>query len=139
MNPSIFYFLEGLVNSSFPTTLVVDIVGSCYLLETLVTQVTLNQPLSHSSPLAHASGNILASFFPHMHMTSVLLGHPIGQISSNQVIHTTMVTQVTHPPSHTSDISTPYIGGQSSIGSQPSARGKPLVAEKCLLEGNLHG
>jgi hypothetical protein len=68
MDPLIFGFLEGLGNSYFSTTPVVDTVGAYSLLETSVTQVTLTQPLSHSSPLAHDSGNIIASFFPHMHM-----------------------------------------------------------------------
>jgi hypothetical protein len=135
MNPPIFGFPEGLGNSYFSTTPVVDTVGAYSLLETSVTQVTLTQPLTHSSPLAHESGNIPASFFPHMHMPSALLGRPIGQMANSQVIHTTMVTQATQPPSHTSQISTPYIGGQSSMGGQPSTGGKPSVAGKLFTRG----
>jgi hypothetical protein len=135
MNPPIFGFPEGLGNSSFSTTPVVDVVGAYSLPETSVTQVTLTQPLTHSSPLAPESGNIPASFFPHMHTPSALLGHPIGQMASSQVVHTTMVTQATQPPSHTSHISTPYIGGQSSMGGQPSAGGKPSAAGKLFTGG----
>jgi hypothetical protein len=102
MNPLIFYFPEGLGNSSFSTILVVSNIGAYYLPETLVTQVTLTQPLSHSSPLSHESSNIPASFFPHMHMPSVLLGRPIGRMDKSQVVHTTMLTQATQPPYHTS-------------------------------------
>jgi hypothetical protein len=105
----------------------------------LVTQVTPTQPLAHSSPLSHESGNIPTSFFPHMHTPSALLGRPIGQMVNSQVIHTTMVTQDTQPPYHTSKISTPYIGGQYSMGGQPSAGGKPSVAGKIFTGGNLHG
>jgi len=57
-----------------------------------------------------------------MHTPSALIVHSIGHMDSSKFIHTTMVTQVTHPPSHTSQISTPYIGGQSSMGGQPSTR-----------------
>jgi hypothetical protein len=137
--PTSFGFPEGLGNLSFSTTPVVDIVGASSLLKTSVTQVTLTQPLAHTSPFTHGSGNILASLFPHMHTPSALLGHSISQMVDSQVIHTTMVTQATQPPSHTSQISTPYIGGQSSMGGQPSAGGKPSVAGKFLLGGNLRG
>jgi hypothetical protein len=92
MNPPIFGFPEGLGNSYFSTTLVVDIVGSYPLPETSVTQVSLTQPLLHSSPLSPESGNIPASFVPHMHMPSALLGHPIGQMADNQVVYTIEVT-----------------------------------------------
>jgi hypothetical protein len=136
MNPLIFCFHEGLGNSYFSTNPIVDIVGAHSLLETTVTQVTLTQPLVHSFPLAHESGNILASFFPHMHTPSDLLGHHIGQMANSQVIHTTMVTQATQNPSHTSQINTPYIGGQSSMGGQPSFGGKPLVAGKIVTRVN---
>jgi hypothetical protein len=139
MNPSSFGFPEGLGNLYFSTTHVVDTIGASYLLETSVTQVTPTQPLMHTSPFAHGSGNILASLFPHMHTPSALLGHSIGQMANSQVIHTTMVTQATQPPYHTSHISTPYIGGQSSMGGQPLAGGKPSVTGKILLGGNLHG
>jgi hypothetical protein len=67
MNLSYFGFPEGLGNLSFSTTPVVDIVGAS-LSETLVTQVTLTQPLSHSSPFAHESGNIPCfTIFAHAH------------------------------------------------------------------------
>jgi len=48
----------------------------------------------------------------------------------NQVIHTTTITQVPHPPYHTYYINTPYIGGQSSMGGKPSAGGKPSIVGK---------
>ena len=92
MNPPILGFPEGLRNSYFSTTLVVDATGSYTLPETSMTQVTLNQPIMHSSPLALESGNIPASFFTHMHTRSSLLGRPIGQMASSQVVHTTKVT-----------------------------------------------
>jgi hypothetical protein len=139
MNPPIFGFLEGLGNSSFSTTPIVDAAGAYSLPETLVTQVTLTQPLTHSSPLAHESGNIPVSFFPHMHTTSDLLGHPIGQMANSLAIHTTMVTQATQPPSHTSYISTPYIGGQSSMGANLQLGGNLQLQRNFLLGGNLHG
>jgi hypothetical protein len=113
MNLPIF---EGLGNSSLSTTPIVDIARAYSLLETSVAQVSLTQPLSHSSPHAPESDNIPSSFFPHMHMPSSLLGHPIGQMDRSQVVHTTTVTQATQTPYHTSHISTPYIGGQSSMG-----------------------
>ena len=100
-----------------------------------MTQVTLTQPLVHSFPLAHESGNIPASFFPHMHMPSDLLGHPIDRIANIQVIHMTMFTQVTQPTFQPSHMSTPYIGGESSMGGQPSAGGKPSVAGKLFTGG----
>jgi len=62
-----------------------------------------------------------------MHTPSYLIGHPIGQMDNIQVVHTTMVTQDTHPPYHTSQISTPYIGGQPSI---PSTTGKVFTRGK---------
>jgi hypothetical protein len=139
VNPSSFGFPEGLGNLSFSTTPVVDTVGASSLPETSVTQVTLTQPLAHTSSFAHGSGNIPASLFPHMHTPSALLGHSIGQMANSQVIHTTMVTQATQPPSQPSQISTPYIGGQSSMGGQPSAGGKPSAAGKLFTGGNLHG
>jgi hypothetical protein len=43
------------------------------------------------------------------------------------------------PPSHTSHISTPYIGGQFSMGVQYLAQGKRLVAREIFTGGNLHG
>jgi hypothetical protein len=135
MNPSSFGFPEGLGNSSFSTTHVVDTVGASSLPENIIDPGNPTQPLAHSSPFAHESGNIPASLFPHMHTPSALLGHSIGQMVSSQVIHTTMVTQDTQPPSHTSHISTPYIGGQSSMGGQPSAGGKPSVAGKLFTGG----
>jgi hypothetical protein len=125
MNPSIFSFSEGLGNSSFSTNLVVDTVGDSSLPKTLVTQVTQIQPLAHSSPFAHESGHIPTSLFPHMHTPSALLGCSIGRMAIGKVVHTTMVTQVTQPPFNTSQISTPYIGGKSSLGGQPSTGGKP--------------
>jgi len=119
MNPSYFGFTEGLGKSYFSTTLVVYNDGASSLLKTLVTQVTSTQPLAHTSSFAHESGNILASLFPHMHKPSSLLGLPIGHMISSQVLHTTIVTQSTHLPYHTSHIITPYIGGQYSMGGQP--------------------
>jgi hypothetical protein len=135
MNPPIFGFPEGLGNSSFSKAPIVDFVGAYSLLETSVTQMTLTQPLTHSYPLAPKSGNIPASFFPHMHTPSALLGHPIGKISNSQVIHTSTITQYAQPPSHTSQISTPYIGGQSSMGGQPSTRGQPSPARRIFIGG----
>jgi hypothetical protein len=61
---------------------------------------------------------------------------PSVRWSDSQVIHTTMVTQATHPPSQTLQMSTPYIGGQSSMGGQPLAGGKPSAGGK-FLGGNL--
>jgi hypothetical protein len=113
MNPLIFYFPKGLGNSYFSTTPIVYTTSAYYLSETKVTQVTLTQPLVHSFPLAHESGNIPASFFPHMHTPSALPSHPIVQMDNYQVIHTTTVTQATQTPSHKSQISTPYLGAQS--------------------------
>jgi hypothetical protein len=72
-------------------------------------------------------GNILASLVPHMHTPSALLGHSIGQMANSQVIHTTPITQATHPTSPTLQMgssSIPFIGGQSSIGGQPFTGGK---------------
>jgi hypothetical protein len=46
-----------------------------------------------------------------------------------------MVTQATHPPSQPSQMSTPYIGGQSSMGGQPLAGGKPSVGGKIFTGG----
>jgi hypothetical protein len=101
-NPSSFGFPEGLGNSYFSTTHVVDIVGASSLPEISLTQLTLNRPLVHSSPFSHESGNILASLFLHIHTPSSLLGRSISQMVSIQVINTTMISQDTQPPSHTS-------------------------------------
>jgi hypothetical protein len=79
---------------------------------------------------AHGSCPIPSSLFPHMHKPSALLGHSISKISSNQVIHTTTVTQATQPPYQPSHISTHYIRGKYSMGEQPSARGKPSIEGK---------
>jgi hypothetical protein len=98
MNPSSFGFPEGLEKSYFSTTLVVDIVGASYLLETSMNQVTLTQPLVRTSSISHASSSIPSLLFTHMHTPSALLGHSIGQMASNQVIYTTMITQATQPP-----------------------------------------
>jgi hypothetical protein len=128
MNPPIFVFPKGFRNSSFSITIVVDTLSTYTLPETSMTQVTLTQPLVNSSPFTHESGHIPASLFPHMHTPISILGHSIGQMVSSQVIQTTTVAQATHPPYHTLHISTPYIGGQSSIRGQSSAWGKPSVA-----------
>jgi hypothetical protein len=105
-----------------------------------MTQVSLTQPLAYSSTPILKSSNILASLFQHMHTPSDLLGRPIGQMESSQVIHTTKVTQATQPPYHTSYISTTYIGGQSSMGGQPSVGGNLHLQGNFLLGGNnLHG
>ena len=80
-----------------------------------MTQVTLTQPLANTSPFIHGSGNILASHFTHMHMPSALLGHTIDHMANNYVIHTTMVKKTTHSPTQLSYMSTPNIGGQSSM------------------------
>jgi hypothetical protein len=132
MKPPIFGFPKGLGNSFFSSTPVVHIVGVYSLPETLV---TLTQPLTHSSPLAHESSNILSSFFPHMHTPSNLLGPPIGRMTSIQVFHTTTTRQSKQPPYHTSQISNPYIGGKSSMGGQPSTGGQPSVARKLFTRG----
>jgi hypothetical protein len=119
MNPSSFGFLEGLRNLKFSTTPIVYIVGASSLPKTSVTQVTLTQPLAHTPPFAHGSGNIHASLFPHMHTPSDLLGRPIDQMVDSQVVHTTTVTQATQPPSHTSQISTLCIGAFQLISTWP--------------------
>jgi hypothetical protein len=116
MNPSSFGFPEVLGNLSLSKTHVVVIFGASFLLKTLVTQANPTQPLVHSSPFTHGSGNILASIFPHIHTPSALLSHSFSQMVGSQVIHTTTVAQDTHPPYHTSHISTPYIGSQYSMG-----------------------
>jgi hypothetical protein len=127
-------FLKDLGFHIFPHH-VVDIVGASYLPKILLTQVTPTQPLAHSSPFVHELGNIHASLFPHMHTPSALLGRSISQMAKSQVIQKKTVSQPTQPPSHTSQISTPYIGGQSSMGGQPSAGGKPSVAGKPFTRG----
>jgi hypothetical protein len=70
-----------------------------------------------------------------MHIPSAILGRPIGRMYNNKFFHKTMVTQITQPPYHTSHISTPYIGGQSSMGGQPSVGGQPFVTGKLFTEG----
>jgi hypothetical protein len=92
MNPSYFGFPKGLGNFYFSTTPIFDIVGAYSLPKTSVTQVTPTQPLVHTYPFTHGSGNIHASLFQHMHTPSALLGHTIGHMASRKVIHTTMVT-----------------------------------------------
>jgi hypothetical protein len=135
VNPSSFGFPERLGNLSFSKTLAVDTAGASYLPETSLIQVILTQPPTHTSSFSHGLGSIPASLFPHMHTPSSLLGHSIGQKSSNQVIHTTMDPQATQPPYRPSQISTPYIGGQYSMGGQPSSWGKPLAAWKLFIGG----
>jgi hypothetical protein len=81
----------------------------------------------------------LDSLFPHMHTPSALLGRTISQMANNQVIHTTTVTKAIQPPSQPSKMSTPYIGGQSSMGIQTLAGGKPSATGKCFTRGNLRG
>jgi hypothetical protein len=130
VNPSSFVFPEGLRNLYFSTTHVVDIVGSSSLLENIDDPSNPTQPFTNTSPFAHGSGNIIASIFPHMHTPSALLGCPISHMVGSQVVQKNMITQSTQPPSHTFHISTPYIGGQSSIGEQPSTGGEPLAGSK---------
>ena len=60
-------------------------------------------------------------------------------MDDNKVIHTTMLTQDTQPPSQSSLISPPYIGVQSSMGFQPSTEGKPLVVGKMFTGGKPSG
>jgi hypothetical protein len=123
VNPSSFGFPKELENLSFSTTPVVDTVGASSLLKTLVTQLNLTQPFAMTSPFTHGSGNIPASLFPHIHTPSTLLGHSIGHIVEIQVVHTTKVIEYTQPPCQPFHMSTPYIGGQSSMGGQPLAGG----------------
>jgi hypothetical protein len=98
VNQSSFGFPEGLGNLSFSTTPIVGIVGASSLPETSMTRVTPNKPLACTPSVAHGPGNIPASLFPHIHIPSSLLGRSINQMTGSQVIHTTMVTQATHPP-----------------------------------------
>ena len=70
-----------------------------------------------------------------MHTRSDLLGCHIGQLAEIEVVHSTMVTQATQPPSQNLQMITPYIGGQSSMGGQPSTGDQPLVAEKKFTRG----
>jgi hypothetical protein len=135
MNPPIFGFPEGLGNLSLSTTPVVDTFGASSLLGTSMTQVTSTQPLENTFPFTHGLGNIHASLFPHMHMPSASLGQLIGQMANSQFVHTTTVTQVTQPPSQTLQMSTPYIGGQSSMEGQPLAGGKPSTGGKNFTGG----
>jgi hypothetical protein len=135
VNPSSFGFPEGLGNLSFSTTPVVGIVGASSLPETSMTQVTPNKPLARTPSIAHGPGNIPASLFPHMHIPSSLLGRSLNQMTDSQVIHTTTVTQATHPSFEPSQISKPYIGDKYSMGGQPSVGGKPSAAEKLFIGG----
>jgi hypothetical protein len=64
-----------------------------------------------------------------------LLVRPIGQMERSQVVHMTTVTQDTQPPYQQSQICTPYIGVQYSMGGQPSAEGKPLTIWKIFSGG----
>jgi hypothetical protein len=63
--------------------------------------------------------NIPSSLVPYMHRPSALLGCSIDQMERNQFIHTTPITQATHPTSPTLQMgssSIPFIGAQFSIG-----------------------
>jgi hypothetical protein len=126
MNPSSFGFSKGLRNYSSSTTLVVDTVGAS-LLGTSTTQVTLTQPFVNTFPFLHGSGNIHVLLFTHTHTPSALVGHPISHMVGCQVVHTNIVTQPTQPPSQPSQMSTPYIGGQYSMGGQPLSGGESSV------------
>jgi hypothetical protein len=125
MKPLFSGFPKGLGNSYFLTTHVVDTIGASYLPKILFTQVTLTQEIAHTSPFAHGLGNIPSSLFTHMQTPGALLGHSIIQMATSQVIHTTTVSQATQAPYHTSHISTPYIGGQYSMGGKNFTGGKP--------------
>ena len=95
-----------------------------------MTQINPPQPLVLTYPFRYGSSNIPYSLFPHMHTPSALLGRTISQMANNQVIHTTPITQATHPTSPTLQMgssSIPFIGGQSSVGGKLFAGGKPQL------------
>jgi len=104
-----------------------------------MTQINPPQPLVLTYPFRYGSSNIPYSLFPHMHTPSALLGRTISQMANNQVIMITTVTKAIQPPYQPSQMSTPYIGGQSSMGIQTLAGGKPSARGKCFTRGNLRG
>jgi hypothetical protein len=53
MNSSFFGIPIELGNLYFSTNIVIDTVGTSYLLETPVTQITLTQPIPHASPFTY--------------------------------------------------------------------------------------
>jgi hypothetical protein len=135
LNPSSFGFPKGLGNLFISTNPIVDTFGASSLIGASMTHVTQIQPLMHTSPFAHGLGNIPASLFPHMCTPSDLLGCSISHMIGSQVVHTTTVIQATQPPSHTSQMSKPYIESQFSMGGQLSSRGKHLAGGNFFTGG----